>query len=177
MFHYGASIKMRVMQEAINTCPDSRLQEHLKCIRPNYLLQYVSTEQSTDTDASETHKHPAQIDEQEAEQTAMKTWWRVKEIKILAAAGANHSALFTQFHLAQCVKYESGTHARIQLIQLLFKSTSCSLQLGSLHTVSCVIAMGGLSDMSPVGYRRSLWSTSLLELNFTKSREWNAVLT
>lgn len=40
---------MQVKQEAINTCPDPRLQEHLKCIRPNYLLQYVRTEQSTDT--------------------------------------------------------------------------------------------------------------------------------
>ncbi len=55
---------MRVMLEAINTCLDSRLQEHLKCIRPNYLPQYVSTEQSTDTNTSESHQRPAQIEEQ-----------------------------------------------------------------------------------------------------------------
>lgn len=62
---------MRVMQEAINTCPDSRLQEHLKCIRPNYLPQYVSTEQSTDGNSTETHQRPVQIEEQESVQTAV----------------------------------------------------------------------------------------------------------
>lgn len=58
------------MQEAINTCPGSRLQLHLKCIKPNYLLQYVSTEQSAGTNATKT-QHPVQIEEQESEQTAI----------------------------------------------------------------------------------------------------------
>lgn len=52
---------MQVMQGAINTCPGSRLREHLQCIRANYLGRYVRAERR--------HRHTPEPAEQQAGQT------------------------------------------------------------------------------------------------------------
>lgn len=42
LFYYWEPIKTQARHGTINTCLDCRMQEHLKCIRTNYLLLYVS---------------------------------------------------------------------------------------------------------------------------------------
>lgn len=44
------------MREAINTCLDTRLRDHLKCIRPNYLLHCVKHNAHTPADGSASGK-------------------------------------------------------------------------------------------------------------------------
>lgn len=81
---------MQLMREAINTCLDTSTREHLKCIRPNYLLRYVNTKQIP----TQVHQPRADIRRLRKQPCGVA---QSLEIKILAAARANHAALFAQF--------------------------------------------------------------------------------
>lgn len=67
--------------------------------------------------------------------------WKTNRLKFSLRLGRPTPALFTQFPLTHCVKYESGFRARKALIRLLLRNIPGFIVVGTCQTVNSVIAV------------------------------------